>query len=162
MSEDAKDKAKEAPAKSKTMLIVIIAAVAGIAITAAVVLLVVPGLSSSTPESKTSAPVIPGQDIGPVMDMPDFVVNIQSEEGSAYLKVKLSLELVAETATDPINKAMPVLRNEVLMYLSSLSVAEVRTAQQKQEIQNKLKEALNKRLKAELIRNVYFTEFVTQ
>ncbi|MCU0664252.1 MAG: flagellar basal body-associated FliL family protein [Myxococcota bacterium] len=162
MSEEAKDKAEAPPAKSKSMLVIIIAAVGGIAITG-VVMFFVMGNKSSGPDPAKAAPVaVPTNEFGPVVDMPDFVVNIQSEEGTAYLKVKISLELIAETATETVNKAMPVLRNEVLMYLSSLSVAEVRTTQQKEEIQGKLKEGLNKRLKAELVKSVFFTEFVTQ
>lgn len=161
MSEDKKDKAEAAPAKSKTMLIVIIAAVGGIAITGAIMFFVV-GKPAAGGPAKPAATAALTNEFGPVVDMADFVVNIQSEEGTAYLKVKLSLELVAETATDTVNKAMPVLRNEVLLYLSGLSVAEVRTPQQKQEIQEKLKETINKRLKSELIKAVYFTEFVTQ
>ena len=107
MSEDKKDKAEAAPAKSKTMLIVIIAAVGGIAITGAIMFFVV-GKPAAEGPAKPAATAALTNEFGPVVDMADFVVNIQSEEGTAYLKVKLSLELVAETATDTVNKAMPL------------------------------------------------------
>lgn len=156
-----------APKKSKTMLIVIIVVAVNVAIAAVVLVLV---LGSSGEEAAagaapaTPAPPVPGAQVGPgtLVTLDTFIVNIQGEEGSQYLKTGVVFELVPGAEASTIEPWKTVIRNEVLMYLSSLETRQTRTVKQKQGLQNHIKKITNKKLKADLVANVYFTEFVTQ
>ena len=72
------------------------------------------------------------------------------------------VELSNELLTDSFSKWQRLLRNEVLVYLSSLDVEQTRTVKQKRQIEGRLKAIINKRVGTELASGVYFTEFVTQ
>ena len=85
---------EEPQKKSKTMLIVIIAIVVNVAIVA-VVIVVLTGTgkeAKADPKAEVAAPQVaaPGQGPGPLVEMDNFVVNVQSEEGAKYLKAGLA------------------------------------------------------------------------
>ena len=157
---------EETQKKSKTMLIIIIAIVVNVAIVAVVIVVLSGKGGDSKPDPKAAAATpnvpAPGQGPGPLVEMDNFVVNVQSEEGAKYLKAGLVVELTHETMNDPFGKWDRLLRNEVLIYLSSLDVEQTRTVKQKRNIEGRLKAIINKRIGTEMVSGVYFTEFVTQ
>jgi flagellar FliL protein len=157
---------EEIPKKSKTMLIVIIAIVVNVAIVAVVLIVFVGGGSSGEQAAKKSAdaahPASLGNSPGPLVEMDNFVVNVNSDEGTKYLKAAVVVELTHETLNEPFEKWKQVIRNEMLVYLSSLEVDETRTIKQKRKIEGHLKGIVNKRVGADMVSGVYFTEFVTQ
>lgn len=163
----ADDNAQEAaPKKSKTMLIVILVVVNVVIIGVVAAVFLMGGKEDAKPEGEAAAaeavPAAPGSGPGPLMPMDNFVVNVQGEEGGRYLKASLAVELKAETMGEAFGKWEKLLRNEVLVYLSGLEVADTRSAKQKRNIEKKLKKVLNDRVGTEMIAGVYFTEFVTQ
>ena len=156
----------EAPKKSKTMLIVIIVIAVNLAIGGVVIVVMMGGKSGGDVGGQANVPTTvakaQGDGPGPIIQLENFVVNIQSDEGSKYLKAAIAVELSDPSVQDLFRKWDQVARNEVLIYLSSLEVAETITAKQKRLIEDRLKGILNKRIGANIIVNVYFTEFVTQ
>lgn len=160
----AEENEQEQPKKSKTMLIVIIVIVLNMII-GGVVVVVLMGSNSSGEAAPAAAPKATraiGAGPGPIIQQDNFVVNIQSDEGAKYLKAALAIELVDPSVQEEFNKWDKLVRNEILIYLSSLEVAETITAKQKRIIENRMKDILNKRIGAEIVSGVYFTEFVTQ
>jgi len=99
---------------------------------------------------------------GPVKKMDPFIVNIGTGESSRYLKAGIAVELMREDDVTIYEKSELLVRNEILMYLSSLTPEKVDTVAQKQAIEHQLKGLINKRVGASYVRGVYFTEFVTQ
>ena len=152
----------EQPKKSKTMLIVIIVVGLNLVI-GGVVVFVMMG-SNSGEAAQAAAPKAVRSTIGPgpIIQQDNFVVNIQSDEGAKYLKAALAIELADPSVQEEFNKWDKLVRNEILIYLSSLEVAETITAKQKRIIENTMKDIVNKRIGSEIVTGVYFTEFVTQ
>ncbi|MCP4606243.1 MAG: hypothetical protein GY847_37995 [Proteobacteria bacterium] len=154
-----------APKKSKTMLIVIIVVGVNVAIAGGVLAFTMGSGSApaeeASPEKKRGAAKTSGEP-GPLVKMDNFIVNIDSDEGRQYLKTAIIVELVGEDVIPYFEKMRMLVRNEMLMYLSSLDVESARTVKHKQAIQARLKKLINKRLGDELAVGVYFTEFVTQ
>jgi flagellar FliL protein len=103
-----------------------------------------------------------GEGPGPLVQMANFVVNIQSDEGAKYLKAAIVVELGNPQALDSFKQWEQIVRNEVLVFLSSLEAAETITVKQKRMVENRLRGIINKRVGAEIVVGVYFTEFVTQ
>ncbi len=101
--------------------------------------------------------------LGPLVNLENFIVNIEDEgEGTFYLKSSLTIELTNEAANELYEKSKMIIRNEVLMILSSLDKESMRGVKNKKSIQTRLQKSINARLNSNIIKNVYFTEFVTQ
>ena len=109
-----------------------------------------------------AAPSIRPDAVGPIMALPTFVVNLNEEQSNRYLKLSVSLELVREGAEDEVTLRIPMIRDSVISYLVSLSVADVRGAETKDAIRDTLLAKINDALNAALVRRVLFTEFVIQ
>jgi flagellar FliL protein len=155
--------------KSKTMLIVIIVVVVNLVIGGVVVVVMMSGggekaapAATGGGEDVSPVPRMAGDGPGPLIQMDNFVVNIQSDEGSKYLKAAIVVELAGPEAQDAFKPWEQLVRNEVLVFLSSLEVAETITVKQKRLVEKRLRGIINKRIGADAVAGVYFTEFVTQ
>ena len=97
---------------------------------------------------------------------PPFVVNIQGQATSRFLQLTLEAMTYDQTVTTEIDQSMPVIRNNILLLLSSLTYEQVSTLEGKQklredilkEIQNVLKEKIGK----PGVEEVYLTSIVMQ
>ncbi len=161
MADEVQEMEEELQKKPKTMLFVIIGVVVLVVVGVVVVVLMTGG-DSAEAEAAPAEVVDPKGGPGPLVTLSDFVVNIRAEEGTRFLKTKIVVELVSDTVTDRFDKSRMIVRNEVLMYLSSLEEEKTQTVKQKRAIESHLRKTVNKRLKAKLIKGVFFTEFVTQ
>ena len=151
--------------KSKTMLIVIIVVVVNLVIGGVVVAVMMSGGEAPAPAAGGGAAPVSravGEGPGPLIEMENFVVNIQSEEGSKYLKAAIVVELADASVQEAFSQYEKLVRNEVLVFLSSLEVAETITTKQKRLIETRMKSIINKRIGSDIVVGVYFTEFVTQ
>ena len=151
--------------KSKTMLIVIVVVALNLVIGGVVVAVMMSGGGGSNEAApKAAVPVVrgPAEGPGPIIQLENFVVNIQSDEGAKYLKAAVAIELADVSLQESFSKWEKLVRNEILIFLSSLEVAETITAKQKRLVEGNLKGIINKRIGADIVVGVYFTEFVTQ
>lgn len=94
--------------------------------------------------------------------MDGIVVNLHEEEEMHYLKTSMELEASDVKQIEKIQAKIPSLRHETILFLSSLAVADTQGEKSKIDVQSKLVARLNKVLAADLIGNVFFTEFVVQ
>lgn len=172
--EDKKDGAAEEPKKGgKKKLIIIIAA--------ALVLLLAGGggayyfliakphqeelQKKKEEESKAAAlikPVPEDAEIGPMVEIKEFVVNIISEDSPHYVKASLSLELDKETTTDEVNKRMAQIRDAILLLIGNKTFDELQDLQGKNQVKAEMKSKINSFLKTGKVKNVYLTDFVVQ
>jgi flagellar protein FliL len=102
-----------------------------------------------------------GPKVGPLVVLDSFIVNV-AQGDARYLKAELSVEIESVEKKKEFDELKPLVRNEILLALSAIDVERAKTANGKKEFEKRVAAAIRKRLGSELIRNVYFTEFVTQ
>jgi len=66
-----------------------------------------------------------------------FTVNLQGE-GDHYLQITIVLEVAEESVTDAIKLKMPLIRNRLLLLLSSKSPPDLNTLEGKQKLANEI------------------------
>ena len=101
-------------------------------------------------------------DIGPLYSIGTMIVNLADKGGKRYLRVNMELELSHPEVAEEIEKRLPLVRDRVLIVLSSKTYEEISTAVGKDELRTKLITDLGKLFVPDSIVNVFFTEFVVQ
>ncbi|OGQ94843.1 MAG: hypothetical protein A2521_11245 [Deltaproteobacteria bacterium RIFOXYD12_FULL_57_12] len=100
--------------------------------------------------------------IGPVVDMDEFVVNLLDVDTNRYLKAKITIELDKPEAAAEIQANMAQVRDAVLLLTGNKTYAELRDLQGKMQLRAELISHLNTLLKKGQVKKVYFTNFVIQ
>ena len=100
--------------------------------------------------------------IGPIYPLDQFIVNLLSENGTRFLKIKMDLELSGPELTTELDKKKPMVRDIIIRTLSSKTFQEVSTDRGKEKLKDELVEKLNNVLTDGYIKNIFFTEFVVQ
>jgi len=157
--EEVKDaEEKQSPKKSKLKLIII----------AVVVLLIgaggIYGYSKYDKEKKEKAEPIKGAKVSIVCPLNSFVVNLQDKTGvgKRYLKITMQLEVGKEEDKMLIGNHNAQIRDTILLLLSSQSLKEINTMEGKLELKQTLLSRMNQILGNNVVRGIYFTEFVVQ
>ena len=154
-----KDAEKEqAPKKSNLKLIII-----------AVVLLFIGaggiyGYSKYDKGKKEKAEPIKEAKVSIVCPLNSFVVNLQDKTGvgKRYLKITMQLEVGKEEDKMLIGNHNAQIRDTILLLLSSQSLKEINTMEGKLELKQTLLSRMNQILGNNVVRGIYFTEFVVQ
>ena len=93
---------------------------------------------------------------------PKFTVNLA--ERRKYLMVNVQLLIEGEQSIEKVKKHMPLLRHELIMLYSGLSVDQLQTTEQREVLRKKTKrriiDALDKYENSDGFRDVFFTEFL--
>ncbi len=124
-------------------------------------------------EAESEKPVDPGldvpvpqlsqkSDIGPMVDINEFIVNIISEESNHYVKAALTLELDNEAVTEEVKKRMPQVRDSILLLVGNKTYDELQDLQGKRQLKAELKSKINAVLQTGSVKSIYFTDFVVQ
>ena len=101
-------------------------------------------------------------DLGPMVEIREFIVNIISEDNSHYLRIALAIELSNQSVYEEMNQRMPQIRDMILMLTSSKTFEELYDVHGKKQLKAELLVELNDMLtKGEAVA-VYFTDFVVQ
>ncbi len=100
--------------------------------------------------------------IGPMVDIKEFIVNIISEDGIHYVKASLTLELNDETVQEEVNKRMPQIRDAVLLLIGNKTFEELQDLQGKKQLKAEIKSKINSFLITGRVKHVYLTDFVVQ
>lgn len=167
MADKADDKAGEKK-KGKGKLLLIIGA--------AVVLLAVVGvllwffLLKPKPEAdggdqgdKVPVPTVSDEaQIGPMVNVREFIVNIISEDERHYVKAALTVELSSEAAEEEFNQRLPQVRDAILLLVGNKTYEELQDLQGKKQLKAELILRLNSILKTGKVKAIYFTDFVVQ
>lgn len=123
--------------------------------------------SANDPSQKPGAEVpVPDlgkdTDIGPMINIEEFIVNIISAESNHYVKAALTLELTSETAKEETNMRMPQVRDAILLLVGNKTYDELQDLQGKKQLKAELSSKLNSLLQTGRVKAIYFTEFVVQ
>jgi len=101
-------------------------------------------------------------EIGPMVDIREFIVNIISDDNSHYLRISMAIELSSQDAYEEMMLRMPQIRDAILMLTSSKTFEELYDVHGKKQLKAELLIELNEMLvKGEAVA-VYFTDFVVQ
>lgn len=115
-----------------------------------------PGLDVPVPELNQKS------EIGPMVDISEFIVNIISEENNHYVKAALTLELDSEEVTEEVNKRMPQIRDSILLLVGNKTYEELQDLQGKRQLKAELTSKINAILQSGSVKSIYFTDFVVQ
>jgi len=166
MAEKTEDKASEGGSKKKLFIII-----------GAVVLLLIGGGVAGwfflKPEPPTPEELDPGltvpvpnlaqtTEIGPMVNIEEFVVNIISGDTPHYVKASLTVELSNADVQPEVEQRMPQVRDAVLLLIGNKTYEELQDLQGKRQLKAELKSKINSFLQGGKVRAIYFTNFVVQ
>ena len=118
-----------------------------------------------SPEEKAKEE-LKAKEVGPVTPLDPFIVNLNETDATRYLKATLEVEVSSATVVAELEKLKRPVRDELLRYLSSLSVAdtqgEIGKAKIQQEVVSRLNRLLGKGDKGDKVRRLFFVEFMVQ
>ncbi len=115
-----------------------------------------PGLTVPVPM------VTPQMDIGPTVDIAEFVVNIISDQNSNYVKMAMTIELTNSQAKDEMTRRMPQVRDAILLLVSNKTFEELRDLQGKKQLKAELQSKINALMQSGQVKDIFFTDFVVQ
>jgi flagellar protein FliL len=101
-------------------------------------------------------------DIGPQVNIEEFIVNIISGDAAHYVKASLTVELTNEEVKGEVEKRMPQMRDAILLLISNKTFEELQDMQGKKQLKAELTSKINSFLKTGKVKAVYFTNFVVQ
>ncbi len=101
-------------------------------------------------------------DIGPQVNIEEFIVNIISGDTPHYVKASLTVELTNEEVKGEVEKRMPQMRDAILLLIGNKTFEELQDMQGKKQLKAELTSKINSFLKAGKVKAVYFTNFVVQ
>ena len=125
-----------------------------------------PGEPAKEGEEKPAAAEGAGKDQerpGNVMALDPFIVNLADPSGKRYLKLSLSVDAQNEQLRQEIEARIPVIRDSILLLLTSKSYEDIASVAGKIRLRNEILKVINRSLGGVgSVHAVYFTEFVIQ
>lgn len=115
-----------------------------------------PGMEVPVPEINTQA------EIGPMVNIDEFIVNIISDENNHYVKASLTIELSSEPSKEELAKRMPQIRDAILLLVGNKTFEELQDLQGKKQLKAELLSKINAILHTGQATAIYFTDFVVQ
>ena len=98
----------------------------------------------------------------PTVVMEPLVVNLNEAESSRYLKATIEIEFNSSSGLEGFTRSKSAVRDQLLRYLSSLTVADTLGEQGKAKIQDGLTARIEKEIGAKQVHRLFYTEFVVQ
>jgi flagellar FliL protein len=100
--------------------------------------------------------------LGPLVPLEGLVTNLADPDSDRYLKVSMQARITSNAARAEVEAHMVPVRNQILLYLSSLTIADTSGSENKRNIQKRVKRIANEAMPTSRITQIYFTEFVIQ
>jgi flagellar FliL protein len=95
-----------------------------------------------------------------------LMVNFPPESSAKIIKISVSVLVKSESDVEALKKHEPMIRNNLLMLISSVGADKARTIEGKKELQakmlNEIGNVMEKMTKKNPVKDVFFTEFVMQ
>ena len=102
------------------------------------------------------------KELGPLLEMEDFVVNIMHDDSARFLKVGITLEVEDEESKSAIKRRMPQIADAVLLMVGNKTFDDVKDLQGKMQLKADLLDRIQELSGKGKVRNIYFTDFVVQ
>ena len=159
--DEAAGAAPEAPAPKSGMGKVLLIGVGALALggggAAAWFLGLIPHGSKVEPAAEAKEPK---HEAGAIVPLDPFIANLADEDGKRYLKAALQVEFFEGKAPEEFKT--PQVRDLLLTLFSSKQFAEIRTPEGKAVLREEIINRLNRALHKDVVKQVYFTEFIVQ
>jgi flagellar basal body-associated protein FliL len=110
---------------------------------------------AEAPAAEDAAP-----QLGPLVELGAFVVNLSDSDGTHYARAGFQLELTSAEVQPQVEERMVPIRSAVMLHLSGLSVADTQGRDNRAALLEDLTELVNEQVGAEHVRRIYFTQFV--
>jgi flagellar FliL protein len=115
-----------------------------------------PGMEVPVPQINAQA------EIGPMVNIEEFIVNIISDENNHYVKASLTIELSSEPSKEELEKRMPQKLDAILHLTGNKTFEELQDLQGKKQLKAELLSKINAILYNGQAKSIYFTDFVVQ
>ncbi len=99
-------------------------------------------------------------EVGKVIPLETFIVNLAGSKGRKVLKVNMELEVKGQEIIQEIDNRKAQIRDFIIIILSSKTYDEVSTKEGKDALRTEIKDNVNSFLSKGKIVNVYFTELI--
>jgi flagellar FliL protein len=97
------------------------------------------------------------------VDMPDLIVNLQSDSARLrYLKLRLALEVAGEPAAEAVRQLMPRVMDSFQLYLRALTLDDVQGAVGMQRLKEELTARVNLAVEPARVSSVLLKEMLVQ
>lgn len=104
----------------------------------------------------------PQAEIGPMVNIDEFIVNIISADTPHYVKASLTVELNNEEVQAEVEQRMPQVRDAILLLIGNKTYEELQDLQGKRQLKAELTSRINSFLRSGKVKSIYFTNFVVQ
>lgn len=97
--------------------------------------------------------------LGAIVPLDTFLLNLP---GDKYIRVQMQLEFQGmEIPTRFYGRVIPI-RDSIITFISNQKADDLQTTKGKEELKENVRKIVNGQLRKELVRRVYFTQFVIQ
>jgi flagellar protein FliL len=100
--------------------------------------------------------------VGPMVNIDEFIVNIISGDAAHYVKASITVELTSIEVQAEVEQRMPQMRDAILLLISSKTYEELQDLQGKKQLKAELTDKINSFLQLGKVTSIYFTNFVVQ
>lgn len=100
---------------------------------------------------------------GNLVSIGEFTTNINDVSGTRFLKVEVYVEISKEDkkSQEHMTEVMPIIKDSILSIVSAKTVADL-DVRNREHLKAEIRNDLNQKIGADLIKNVYFTSFIMQ
>jgi flagellar FliL protein len=102
------------------------------------------------------------EELGPVVELEPFLLNLADRDEIRFLKVSIKLELDRPEEKTDFQKKIPAIRDTLLVLLSSKESQLLRTVNGKKRIREEILTRANAIMSKGKVANVFFTDFIIQ
>ncbi len=106
--------------------------------------------------------IVSDSEIGPMVKIDNFIVNILTSGDPRFLKAAITLEVNSEESQEEVEARMPQIRDATLLLISNKTFDELRDLQGKMQLRAELAGKINSLLHKGTLKHIYFTNFVIQ
>ncbi|WP_303723017.1 flagellar basal body-associated protein FliL [Malonomonas rubra] len=114
------------------------------------------------PEQEQAEFAKQSRQVGPMVNIDTFIVNIIDDEESRYLKAAITLEMNTPTAAAEVSERMPQIKDAILLLVGNKTFPELQDLQGKIQLRAELINRINSVLANGKVKRIYFTDFVVQ
>jgi len=99
---------------------------------------------------------------GELIALDPFIINLADSDANRYLKITFAVEVEGVEGKEGIKKKGPILRDRVIMLVSTLFYQDVRTVEGKNMLKEQIVAKLREEIGEKSVGNIYFVELVVQ
>ena len=99
---------------------------------------------------------------GGIVSLEPFIANLADDGGRRYLKATFQIDFGKSNVPSAMTARLPQVRDLLLTLFTSKTFDEIRTPEGKQQLREEIIARINQVLDRDLVKAVYFTEFIVQ